>query len=175
MTNSNIRTHALEGAYSGGAIKFYYITKNAIIDFGHLRGSYGSWYPGSSYYNLESVKTSLYSTERAGNCLENAKSIGTAPYNNSALYIDYANDVDCYCFTVSSSGTKAIQLISNVVYDVRTTLYDNNGNALYSITSPTGCTYKNIYLTTGTTYYLKVEFLNMNYHPYNYKYQVSIT
>lgn len=157
LTNENIMSLANEGEYSGGELKFYLITKNAIVDYAHDHR------PGSG-------QIALFYKELAGDYLETAVSISTGVNYGR---IDFAEDNDCFYISVSSSREYNINIDEyfrlndehRTNSNIRCILYNNEGTPLGNCTS-LGTSTLSVNLYPGTRYFLKVINLNKVYTGY---------
>lgn len=115
LTNANIRTHACEGDdYEGGVVKFYYITKNAIVDFKHRDGTADT-----------SSLTYPISTDLAGDHEYAAIDIGYFPEEYQEGCLDYAGDVDYYSIFTSDAETRTVYANIANEYTIKLTVYKN--------------------------------------------------
>ena len=167
LTNSNIQTHALEGGYSNGVVKFFYITKDAIIDYSHENGHYTS-----------SVYTPLYSGDNAGNYNCASKHLGWSPTSQTSAACDYPEDYDCYSFVASQTKAYTISFSSNHSFNIVCSVYDNNQSTIVNNTVVSS----NGSLTTpmlqfGQGYTLRFFAPTYNSGPYslNYDYSLAIS
>ncbi|MBO5953645.1 MAG: DNRLRE domain-containing protein, partial [Oscillospiraceae bacterium] len=127
LTNTNIMGCVKHGGYENAAVKFYYITKSAVIDYMH--------------YNGQGVRpqTQILVTDYAGNCKEAAKDIGTVPVAGISGAYDYINDVDYYQFRTNTSGQYTFNASTpNTIYPLIAVLYDDLGNVLHQVQSTSG-------------------------------------
>lgn len=174
LTNNNIRSHALEGSYSGGVLKFYYITKNAIIDSSHLRGTY-SYNNGNS----DCKKTTVHPIE-AGNFLYDACELNNTPLSKR-YNMDYTGDSDSFHFCVPNNNGGAYTFSFQTEYtplSLTIEVYDNTGYPLKTQTLSNGSCSFTYALTAGSSYFLIVKENVSAYapdHVRNRTYTFSIT
>lgn len=117
LTNSNIQAKANEGIYAGGQIKFFIITKNAIMDNPH--GDF-CCYPENRPCNHP--QNTLYYREQAGDYFQTSKTMTLGTISGK---FDYSEDHDVFCFipqttrvyNVSGSMTSTSDNIDCIVYD----------------------------------------------------------
>ena len=145
LTNSNIKTLANEGAYANGALKFFIITKTAVVDYPHGARCCLSW-PCSH------TQSALYRKELAGDYLQTSKTKYTG---STAARIDFAQDHDVYCFTPSTTKTYTITTTCSSGADLDCKLYDNAGVQIGSST-PIGQVSMTIKLVAGQKYYFDI-------------------
>ena len=142
LTNNNIRTHACEDVYNPGILKFFYITKDAVIDYRHLDGSYDS-----------STYTVVNPYDMAGNYIFAAKDIGTLPEDYELGNIDYQHDVDYYKFRAESTQTRNIYVSISNGHSLTASIYDSSGSLLAQATTTTS-TSLTVNLVASQTYYI---------------------
>ena len=99
LTNDNIVEHACEGIYAGGELRFYYITKDAVMDFPHVNG-----------VSSNPAKTSVSFSDHAGNDFESAKSLGVSSSFAQSRKFDYVGDLDYYVIIPASTGQYNISI-----------------------------------------------------------------
>ena len=145
LTNSNIKTLANEGSYANGALKFFVITKTAVVDYPHGARCCLSW-PCSH------TQSALYIKELAGDYLQTSKSKYTG---STVARIDFAQDHDVYCFTPSTTKTYTITTTCSSGADLDCMLYDNAGFQIGSSTL-TGQVSMTIKLVAGQKYYFDI-------------------
>ena len=151
LTNDNIREHACEDQYSSEEtnIKFYYITKNAVIDCMH--------YDDRKDEDLNeglSVQTVMATTEGAGNCFTTAKYIGLALQTYINASIDYVGDIDCYYFITNNTTNHTITASSTNNFPLVVTLYNAQGNILHQAQSATGSIGFTLQLDGSSQYFI---------------------
>ena len=121
ITDSNISTVISEGGYDDGA-RYYLIQKAAIIDYAHNTGNAAS-----------STQTTVSFLDCAGETEVKSTTI-TGSSKNSRL--DFAGDIDFFCFTPTVSGTYTISTTSASAAldssDLNMVIYDTYGNELAS-------------------------------------------
>lgn len=144
LTNSNIKIYANEGAYKNGSLKFFIITKAAVIDQPHSDRS----------LNL------LYHKELAGDYFKTAV---TKTTGSTSARIDFAKDHDVYCFKATSTKTYTIKTSGSSESDLDCKIYDATGSLLKTNTA-VGEANTTISLSAGRTYFIDI---------YNYKQKVT--
>lgn len=145
LTNSNIKTLANEGAYANGALKFFVITKTAVVDYPHGTRCCLNW-PCSH------TQSALYRKEVAGDYLQTSKTKNTG---NTVARIDFAQDHDVYCFTPSTTKTYTITTTCSSGANLDCILYDDAGVQIGSST-PSGQVSITITLVAGKKYYFDI-------------------
>ena len=184
LDNSNIRAHAAEGSYAGGLVKFFYITKNAVVDYGHLRGTavikengQDSYLKYTEIWDAENENyTSLAAhVDHAGNYFVAAKELGVCQQVNSTGNIDYVNDVDFYSFKMTQ--TKAYSLTASTVIGcpIVFTLYDQSGVVLKTVSSQAGVIAFTYTLTANEEYVISISTPSQSAHARSRKYSYAIT
>lgn len=164
LTNSNIRSHISEGTYANGQVKFFYITKNSILDYGHLDGSSSS-----------DAMTSLSASDGAGNDFATAINLNSLSIQNRVGYIDYVSDSDYYYAVAPRTGTFTFSLSSNNSVSKTIALYNSGGTLLTSKIITTGSTSFSYSLIAGNTYILKIATGGQTVHKENYTYTFTIS
>lgn len=162
LNNSNIEGHACDGAYyEGGMVKFYYITKNAIVDYKHIDGTAEN-----------SVRTRTITTDLAGNTRYAAKDIGSLPEDYLAGGLDYPGDVDFYGIYTSNSGNHTIRVQSSSDYLLQICVYDSSGEfvAFNTAVSSSSLT---VYLEIDAQYYISVYSPNFLSYEYDFTYTLE--
>lgn len=163
LTNATIQTHACEGMYSGAELKFFYITKNAVVDYGHLNGLIGT-----------SASTIVTNLEKAGNSIIAAKQLGLTPSTLGSGNIDYVDDIDFLAFTTQTAGTYSF--VTNAVTDMplAINLYSSSGELLYTMETTTGDTSFTYLLDANTEYFISIQSPEQQKHYYRRIYSISI-
>ena len=171
LDNSNIRAHAAEGAYAGGIVKFFYITKNAVVDYGHQNGA-----------DLEAgtqpapeLTVISPNQDYAGNHFGAAKNLGVLQQVNKYGKIDYVDDVDFYIFQVQVTKTYSFTASVGTGNDIEFTLYDESGKALLSKDSGTGTVNFTYSLTAGKKYTISISSPDKQTHSQERQYSCSVT
>ncbi len=170
LTNANIYQHACEGIYTGGIVKFFYITKDAVIDYGHLRGTYVPTDTSTS----DCKRTSISPADRAGNHINMAKELGVIPKTFSNAKIDYIDDVDYYSFVPPTTGTYVITVTMDNSLPVTVELYDLSGNEISS-SSADGAFVGAYNFIGNNEYILRISSSNQASHEFLRRYDLSIT
>lgn len=149
LTNANIRSYANKGAYKNGELKFFEITKSAVIDHPH----------GVSTGNTETV---LYYKGKAG---ENVYTSATKYIGSTYARIDFAEDNDVYCFTAPSAKKYTIQTTCSSGDDLDCVVLNDTGSI---VTTQTGIGQVNFTLSmsAGQTYFLIIYNKNKNVTDY---------
>lgn len=140
LTNYTIYTDANKGSYSGGALKFFIITRSSIIDYPH--GGYN-----------QGVQNILYYEDKAGDSSEVCRSITSGLSGR----IDFLNDEDYFCYTPSQNRTYSITPAVTGSGTLGCYIYNNVGTLLGSGDSNNGCS---IALTGGSQYYIRLKCTN---------------
>lgn len=153
LMNGNIAEHACEGSYSNGIVRFFYITKNAVIDYSHVSGHYPSC-----------ARTALFSTDRAGNDFQTSKNLGSVSTISGNGVIDYCDDVDYYYFKPTSTKTYTFTSTTSSSLPITVVLYDANGSVLQTKTSNTGSVNFTYQLQSGTKYFIRISTNNQTTH-----------
>ena len=145
LYNSNIREHACHGNYyEGGIVKFYYITKNAIIDYKHMDGTAEN-----------SVRTRTITIDLAGSTIYSAKDIVSLPEDYLLGSFDYPGDIDYYAIYGGNSTEETISVSVPIGRSVLLSVYDGSGNLLNSKFGVTSVTLTE-YFEIDTQYYISV-------------------
>lgn len=147
LTNSNIRAKANEGIYANGLLKFFEITKSAVIDHPHSA-------------QQKDVENTLYYLDKAGDYIQTSvtKSLG-----NTSARIDFADDHDVYSFIVPYSKVYTIKTTCSTNSDLDCIVRNANGSIITKLTS-TGQVDTTMNLTKGKRYYFEI---------YNYSKKVT--
>ena len=164
LRNSNIASHACEGAYDDGIVRFFYITKNAVLDYGHDYGhdSYDS-------------KTNIYNTDRAGNDFKTSQDIGAIPVTSRNGYIDFRYDLDYYYFNVPTTKNYTFSFSTSSSFPLTVIVYSESGETLASQTANNGSGSFACQLQSGKKYFMKISTSNQTLHEYQRIYTFSIT
>ena len=157
LTNSNIIARANEGAYSNGSLKFFVITKSAIIDHPHGTRCCTSWPCSHS-------QSSLFYSDKAGDYLQTSVTKYTG---NTSARMDFAQDHDVYCFTPTTTKTYTISTTCSSDVDIDCKVYNASGSMINSSTS-TGQVNLSISLTAGQTYYFDIYNYNQTITGYTF-------
>ena len=150
------------------------ITKNAIIDSSHLRGTY-SYNNGNS----DCKKTTVHPIE-AGNFLYDACELNNTPLSKR-YNMDYTGDSDSFHFCVPNNNGGAYTFSFQTEYtplSLTIELYDNTGYPLKTQTLSNGSCSFTYALTAGSSYFLIVKENVSAYapdHVRNRTYTFSIT
>ncbi len=164
LTNSNISTYALEDQYANGVVRFYYITKNSVIDYGHANGHYNNC-----------IKTYIYSTDGAGNDFETSKNLGSVSSISKYGLIDFCGDVDYYYFTPTTTKTYTFTSTTSSSLPLTITLYNASGTLLTSGSANSGAVNFTYQLQSGTKYFIKVNTSNQTEHEYLREYNFYVS
>lgn len=167
LTNANIKERAVEGRYKYGVLKFFIITKSAVIDQPHSanRCTIDCY---DDAWNIRARCThsqcTLYNLEVAGDYLETAreKVVGT-----NTGRIDFANDHDVYCITPTVTKTYRISTTCTSSADFDCKLYDSTGTLLKSDTAA-GQVDFTVGLIAGQTYYIEIYNYSKTVVTYNF-------
>lgn len=148
LTNSNINKYANEGMYTGGPIRYYLITKDAITDYPH-----GSNYPD---YGSEAALSYKNYSYRAGDDFKTSCLIPSSCSFKAKF--DYFDDYDFYYFTATWPGTYRITTSSG--YDIDGQIWIKGSTTYSSYDRDSGdINNLKIFLTPGQTVYVKVWFI----------------
>lgn len=164
LTNSNIRDHACEGFYAGGELKFFYITKDAVADYGHGIGTAEN-----------TVKTNPRAGDLAGNCFVGSKDLGTVPIAYSVARIDYIDDLDYYAFRTGTTGTYTLSTSASTGIPLQVKIYDHNGNSLYTYTTNNGTLNISLQLASNSMFFIVFSSPNQTTHTHTASYQFQIS
>ncbi len=173
LTNSNIRERANEGAYANGAIKFFYITRNAIVDHSHANG-----HIIVNNYSLPNTVENSY--DKSGDHFWNSKDHGmiSGTYVILSGRLDYPYDGDCLAFTAPASDTYSFYVTSNLPA-IDTYIYDENMDAALTYTTTDKAPYMlTAWLQAGRRYYLKFscpEYTTFGYNTISNSYSIHIS
>lgn len=139
LTNDNIMQYANTGYYLNGDLKFFIITKDAVID--HPHGS-----PSSSSL------TTLYYEDEAGDF----KSTSTQIYSGTTSgRFDFNTDVDYFVFQPTSTKSYSFITSNSLGYDINAIIYDKSGN-VYATAENLGDVNISFYAIGGSKYYIKL-------------------
>jgi len=145
LTNSNIKALANEGSYANGALKFFVISKTAVVDYSH--GVHCCLYWPCSH-----TQSTLYLKELAGDYLQTSKTKYTG---STSARIDFAQDHDVYCFTPSTTETYTVTTTCSSGADLDCKLYDNAG-VVIGQSMALGQVSMTVTLVAGQKYYFDV-------------------
>ena len=184
LDNSNIRAHAAEGSYAGGLVKFFYITKNAVVDYGHLRGTAVIKENGQDSYlkytEIWDAENENYANladhvDHAGNYFVAAKELGVCQQVNSTGNIDYVNDVDFYSFKMTQTKAHSFTASTVIGCPIVFTLYDQSGVVLKTVSSQAGVIAFTYTLTANEEYVISISTPSQSAHAQSRKYSYAIT
>ena len=171
LTNETIIDHANDSYYSDGGLMFLIITKNAVVDYPHLRGTYTA---DISPNGSDCVHTSLSFSEYAGNTFFSAKDIGNLPKQLGYSKINYLNDVDWFSFSTTASTSYSFYFPS-VSFPLEISLFDENRQKLYYASSSGNTVQFSFLLSSSTKYFLRVNSSGQIAHENSRMYSFSIT
>ena len=163
LTNANFAEHALEGGYTKG-IRYFYVTKSAVIDYGNLNGHYDSC-----------KGTSVYSPDGAGNTFIPAKVL--PPSVTLAGRIDYKGDADFYAINIASPGTRTITVTTTSVdttpdpYPISISVYLPTAMFVKSASSTTGTATLTNQFSKGI-YYIQITSSGQSAYEYGRRYNI---
>lgn len=163
LTNENIRSHACEGFYNGGIVKFFYITRSASIDQGHLDGQAS-----------DCKRTSVIDADHAGNYFASATEI-TIPGTYYSKRIDYRNDIDYYVFTNDTEGNYLFAFTANQGVPLTVVLYNERKEVLQTFYSAVGDIDFEYSLNENSLYVFSVSSGGQTEHEFVRTYNFSIT
>lgn len=155
LNNTNIRSHACEGDYQDGMVKFFYITKDAVIDYGHGNGCFDT-----------STRTAIVLAERVGNEVFSAEFIETVPEDYLTGYIDYVGDVDFYNFYVLESDDFNFTVEAEGGYDIGIVIYNSSGDTVATAVTYSGIATFSVFLSSSDDYYIGFYALDQNIYAY---------
>ena len=146
LTNSNIRSLAATGIYTGGCVKFFVVTRDAVLDHPHFNTA-GAGLPQNLFAE----------DDVAGDYFCQAVSANAA-YVTGRL--DFSTDEDIFYYDIVYSGlyyvwitTDSWEGISCEIYDMYGTLLaQNSGDDMFCVEQ---------YLSSGLRYYLLVRNLGV--------------
>lgn len=147
LTNSNIKRLANQGYYANGALKFFIITKSAVVDYPH-----GALCCGDENWPCSHAQSTFNLNDVAGDYLQTSKRkfIGSCSGR-----IDFAQDHDVYYFTPTSTGTYTITTSCSSGADLDCKVYDRFGEIMMVQTN-VGQVNFTATLESGKTYYFDV-------------------
>lgn len=154
LTNENIISSANQGSYSGGQLKFFVITRDAVPDHPHGKSN-----------NISAC--TLYYKDIAGDLMFTSTDISVGTKQAS---IDYYDDVDYYAFTPNSTKKYTLSTACNSGYDIDGAIYDSNGNLISKIIN-SGQINQTFDLNVGKRYF--VEIYNFSKMPCEYTITIS--
>lgn len=139
LTNSNIRFLANEDIYAGGEIRFFEITKSAVIDYPHGKVT-------------KDTETELYYKEKAGDTIRTSaiKSTGS-----TFARIDFAEDQDMYCFNVPYTKKNIIKTTRHSGSSLGCVVLNTNGSVITTQASGEQVNFT-ISMSAGETYFLLI-------------------
>ena len=138
LNNGNIKEYVYDD-YSGGVVKFFIITKDAVRDYPH----------GNSNSPTQNV---LYFTDMAGDNMFTASSISTG---TKEACFDTNNDVDFFVINSPTTKVCTITTACESGYDIECEIYDYNGNLIISDTI-TGQVNKKFPVLAGKNCFIKI-------------------
>lgn len=147
LTNENIQRCANEGRYADGELRFFVITKPAVIDYPH-----GERCCSALFWPCSHTQIPLYPQEKAGDNLQTAC---TKYVGNTSGRIDYADDHDFYCFIPSATRTYTIKTTCATDADLDCKVYNNAGIVCKSMVN-SGQVNASMRLVAGQPYYFDV-------------------
>lgn len=145
LTNANIKALANEGFYANGALKFFVISKTAVVDYPHSAHCCIEW-PCSHTQSI------LYHKELAGDYLQTAK---TKYIGSTSARIDFAEDHDVYCFVPDTTQIYKITTTYTSEADLDCKIYDNTGS-VFTKDTLTGSVNFNVRLLAGQRYFFDI-------------------
>ncbi len=155
LNNDNIIQCANQSIYSNGELKFFEISRNAILDHPHgIQNAY-----------IECDVFDGY--DIAGDLLFTSKTINVG---TSQALIDYYVDKDFYEFTPSISRTYYLSTSCQQNYDLDGVIYDTNGNIIQTINN-IGQINTSFYAYSGKRYFIMI--LNYDNLPGDYTITIS--
>ncbi|QNU67282.1 hypothetical protein EHE19_001680 [Ruminiclostridium herbifermentans] len=145
LTNSNIKQKANQGAYAGGSLKFFTITKDAVADYPHTGA------PTSS-----SSESMMLDTDVAGEERITATTLTSSTYSVCNGVFDGRNDIDTFAFTAPSAGTYNITTTSTTDIDGYVYSSDDSSTTPLASDAAAGQINMTVSLTQGQTVYIKI-------------------
>lgn len=139
LTNDNIQQLANQGLYSGGELKFFIITRDAVADHPHGIAN-------------DTTQSTLYNKDIAGDFMFTS---ATLSVGTKQACFDYYDDVDYYAFTPSSTKTYTLSTTCSSSFDIDGMIYDCNGNKIVSATNA-GQINVTFSATSGKRYFIKI-------------------
>ena len=173
LTNSNIQVKANEGIYANGSLKFFYITKSAVVDFPHG--------DGITYVNNHSPAfTTTLTLDNSGEDFWNSKNYGMISGTNVYFSgrFDYPYDADCFSFIAPAFDEYHFYVTSNVS-PIVTYIFDENMDVYLAYNVTGSAPYLlSANLNAGRRYYIQFQY--PEYTSYSYSaiprtYTVQIT
>ena len=146
--------YANHGFYSDGALKFFIITRNAILDHPHAHPS-----------NNEA--TQLYYTDEAGDFKSTANTIYTGTTSGQ---FDFKLDIDYFVFQPSSTKNYSLVSSNSSGDDINAVIYDKNGSIIVDA-SNIGQVNTLFYAISGNRYFIKL--YNQSENPGTYTITIS--
>lgn len=148
LTNENIYYKANQGAYADGELRFFLITKSAVIDQPHTERC-------CVYFYQCSHTTPVYfkHLDKAGDYLETSVGISAGSTN---ARIDFAKDHDVYYFTATQSKTYTITTTTTSSANLNCYVYDNNSPNRIGTDTNTGQVNLSVSLSAGSQYYIEI-------------------
>lgn len=140
LTNENISTKGKENGYDDYDIRFFVITKDAVLDYPHNDGHY----PTCQF-------TTTAFKEKAGDIINHCTQI-TGSKN---CRFDYSGDKDYFVFTPTISKNYSISTSCGSGFDIDGEIYNMYGNRIaydYTINNASF----NVYLNAYNTYYIGI-------------------
>ena len=163
LTNENIYYEANQGAYENGELKFFLITKSAVMDQPHTSHCC-IYFPDC----LHTTQITLKSLEEAGDYLETSVSISAG---STSARIDFTEDHDVYYFTATSTKTYTITTTCSASANLNCIVYDNNNPTVIGTDTNSGQVNLSVSLSAGSQYY--IEIYNENGTCVNYTLKIS--
>ena len=160
LTNSNIRQHVSEYVYTGSEVKFFYITKDAVIDYKHRSGSASGI-----------TQTRIDLTDRAGSSRYAATYIGDWPDDYMLGYFDFPSDVDYYELCPGDTETKMLTITSDNGYRLLMGVHDSSGSMIASVQTD-GTASLTVSVEADCLYYISVAVLNFTTYENNVTYTI---
>lgn len=148
LTNENIYSKANQGVYAGNNLKFFLITKSAVIDQPHTSRCCNVW-PECSHVKQVTLKT----LEEAGDYFETSVSISAG---STSARIDYAKDHDIYYFTATSTKTYTITTTCSSGANLNCIVYDNTTPKRIGADTDAGQVSLSVSLSAGSQYYIDI-------------------
>ena len=141
LTNSNIQSLANKGPYENGCLKFFVVTRDAVLDHPHVVAT-GTMGP----------KNILEDDDTAGEYWQTA--VESASYYQTGRF-DFTKDLDVFYFDCLSSGWYEVWINTDSMEGVTCGIYDSSG-FLLSEESGEDLICVECYLSSGLRYYLKL-------------------
>lgn len=157
LNDLNIAQHISDEGYDDG-VRYYLISKSAVIDYRH--GSPQSIGGGDK-------KAEPQFLDRAGEILSHSYTISGSSF---LARFDFPNDVDCYAFTPTVSGTYVITTnLAGAVYNVDIEVFDTYGNLKVADYSSSNASVTTLF-SAGNRYFIKTKDSNHNVVDYTLQY-----